>query len=481
MTTLSLSQFENEHFRISNEFSDLDFNDGRLSKRIIKIAETFSHDPTASIPKACGTWPATKATYDFFKNEKVDEHQMLIRHKEMTAARVAKHKVVLSVQDTSSFNYTSHPQTKGLGTIGTKQDTTFGIMMHDTMAFTTEGLALGLLDLQTWTRPPEEFGKKKTRSQRPIEDKESYKWLKSFEATQALQEKVPETTLVSIGDREADIYELFDLATKDENGPELLVRAEHNRELDETVGYLLDFIASQTVAGTYDIVVPRKNKKPKRKATLDVRFAKVTIMRPQNKKRRDQPLAESVTLWAILAEEKNPPRGVEPISWLLLTTMPIETFEDAIEKIQWYMIRWQIELFHKILKSGCRVEERQLTSAEQLIHCLMVDAVVAWRILLLTKLGREVPDLPCSVVFEEYEWKALHCFVKQTQSLPDKEPTLQQAIRMVAKLGGFLARKHDGEPGSMTIWKGLQRLTDIAATWQIMSIPLSEPRLMGKG
>ena len=235
-----------------------------------------------------------------FKNKKNDGQKMLTRHKEMTIERVTKHQVVLSVQDSSSLNYTSHPQIKSLGTFGTKKGTTLDIMMHDTMAFTTEGIALGLVDLQTWRRPPEEFGKKKTRSQRPIEEKESYKSLKSFQATQALGEKALETTLVSVGDREADIYELFDLSAKDENGSELLVRAAHNRTLDETVGYLLGFMSSQVAAGAYDIEVPRKNKQLKRKEILDVRFAKVTVKRPQNKKtgsafsRISNPLGDSL-------------------------------------------------------------------------------------------------------------------------------------------------------------------------------------------
>jgi hypothetical protein len=167
---------------------------------------------------------------------------------------------------------------------------------------------------------------------------------------------------------------------------------------------------------------------------------------------------------------------VEPICWLLLTTLPVTTLEEAIEKIKWYMIRWQIELFHKVLKSGCRVEDRQRNSVEKLTRSLMVDAVVAWRTLLLTKLGREVPDLPCTVVFDEYEWKVLYYCVNKTHDLPVKEPTLQEAIRMVARLGGFLGRKADGQPGSATIWKGMTRLYDILETWRILSAIHVNPR-----
>ena len=462
------------------EFEIADFGDKRLNKRLLKIADAFSKQPDASIPKSASNWAATKATYNFFDNERVSKETVLSSHIKSTTDRVATQVVVLCVQDTTSLNYSTHPETEGLGTIGSHSENTIGIMIHDTMAFTPEGVALGLIDLQTWTRPKEEYGKKSERKTKPISEKESNKWLKSFEATQNVQSQTSQTTLVNIADRESDIYEFLELATRNKDNPELLLRANYNRLVDHPEKYLWDFMANQKVSGFFTLEVPRQKNRQKRKAELSVRYAKVVLKRPNNIITPDMP--KSITVWAILVEEENPPKNVEPITWLLLTTIPINSFEEAVEKVQWYTVRWQIELFHKVLKSGCKTEDRQLTTAEKLVKCLIIDAIIAWRILLLTKLGRKVPQLPCSVVFEEYEWKALYCYLHKTTELPDKEPTLQEAIRMMAKLGGFLGRKGDGEPGVMTIWRGLMRLQDIADTWLLVSpFANSFTQVMGKG
>jgi hypothetical protein len=462
------------------EFGHADIGDKRLKQRLIKIAQAFGQQPSASIPKATGKWSESKATYNFFDNQRVNAKAMFSSHQKATLNRMAQHKVLLCVQDTTSLNYTTHPSTKGLGTIGSHSKNNIGIMVHDTMAFTTEGLALGVLDFQTWCRPEEEYGKRTTRKEKPIQDKESYKWLKSFQATQAVQAQLAETLLVHVADRESDIYEFFELASRDQTAAKVLIRANHNRLVDHPEKYLWDFMVNQKLSGTYSIQVPRKKNKPKRQALLSIRFASVMVKRPNNIATPNMP--QTIAVWGILAEEENPPKNVEPICWLLLTTIPIETFEAAVEKIKWYMIRWQIELFHKVLKSACKTEERQLQSAEKLINCLTIDAIVAWRIVFLTKLGRDVPHLPCSVVFEEFEWKALYGFVHQTNKLPEKEPTLQEAIHMVAKLGGFLARRSDGHPGSITLYRGLIRLNDISTTWLIFSPQRASPqKLMGKG
>lgn len=463
----SLQSAVNNKTWAEHEFKDVDFGDKRLNKRSVKIAEGFHKQPNASIPKAMGNWADTQATYRFFKNKRVHVDPMLDSHVEATKERIAEHEIVLLPQDTTYLNHDSHPQTEGLGPIGSNQNNTAqGIILHDTLALTTDGLALGIVDWQTWTRDQEDFGKGKKRKNKPIDEKESNKWLKSYEALAELQKDVPNTTLVSIGDQEADIYEIFERATREEISPEVLIRAHHNRYVDHSEKYLWDFMDAQPVHGTHTIEVPRKQNQPKRQANLAVRFAQVMVKRPKNCATPGMP--KFIKVWAVLAEEMDPPTDVEPISWLLITTIAIDSFEDAIEKIRWYMIRWQIELFHKVLKSGCKVEDRQLKKVKRIEKCLIIDAIVAWRILLLTKLGREVPELPCSVVFEEYEWKALYSYIHKTTEMPEKEPTLQEAIRMVAKLGGFLGRKGDGEPGSMTLWRGLHRLNDIAEMWRIV-------------
>jgi hypothetical protein len=219
------------------------------------------------------------------------------------------------------------------------------------------------------------------------------------------------------------------------------------------------------VSGFVTITVPRKKGQPHREAILSIRYDQVSLKPPKHRSKEKD--LQPVMLWAIWAHEQNPPKGVEPISWMLLTTIPIASFEEALEKVQWYTCRWHIELLFKILKSGCRIEQRQFETADRIKRCLAVDAVVAWRVLYLTMLSRNIPQMPCDVLLETEEWQALYCFIHRTKTPPPKPPTLMEATRMIARLGGFLGRKSDGHPGPTTIWRGLQRLQDIALTWSL--------------
>jgi hypothetical protein len=270
--------------------------------------------------------------------------------------------------------------------------------------------------------------------------------------------------LVSVGDREADVYQLFELALSDPLGPKLLIRAEQDRLLVEDQGHLWEKMAEQEVAGIQEIQVPRQKNRPARVARLEVRFAQVTLQSPKNEKRRRE-----LTLWAVWAREAEAPPKGERIEWMLLTTLPVTTFEEAIEKLAWYTLRWGIEVYHRTLKSGCKVEERQLGHADRIETCLAIDMVVAWRIFHLAKLGRETPDVPCTIFFEEAEWKALVAYITQNPKPPEKPPTLREALHMVATLGGFLGRKADGEPGTKSLWLGLQRLDDLSSMWKLLT------------
>ena len=277
------------------------------------------------------------------------------------------------------------------------------------------------------------------------------------------QRRCPETTFVSVGDREADIYELFELALKEPSGPKLLVRASQNRVLAQEQGHLWEKVNEQEIAGIQEVHVPRRGRRPARVAWLEVRFAKVILKPPIRK-----PALGELSIWAVLAREVDVPQDVEPIEWMLLTTCPVTNFHEAIEKLGWYALRWGIEVYHRTLKSGCKIEERQLGHADRIEACLAIDMVVAWRIFHLTKLGRETPDVPCTVFFEEAEWKALNTYITENPTPPERPPSLREATRMVAGLGGFLGRKSDGEPGTKSLWIGLQRLDDLTAMWKVM-------------
>ena len=385
--------------------------------------------------------------------------EILKPHYQATAQRSAAHAVVLAVQDTTFLDYSTHPQTQGMGPIGTKkQARLLGLVLHDTMVYNLERTPLGLLDVQCWARDPKQRGKAQQRRRLPIEQKESCKWLRSLAAAQRLQAGCPDTTVVSIGDREADIYELFAQARPD--GAKLLVRACRPRVLAHEQGELWQHLSAQPLAGYSEVQVPARGKRPARTAILEMRFAAVQLRPPANKAGLGM-----VRLWAVQGRERNAPAGVDPLHWALLTTLEVASLEDALRMMSWYAIRWQIEVYHRTLKSGCRIEERQLGHVQRLQNCLAIDLVVAWRIIELVRLGREKPNEPCSIYFAEAEWKALKSFVTQSYRPPDHPPTMGEALRMVASQGGFLGRKGDGQPGTKAVWLGLQRLDAITKAW----------------
>jgi len=443
------------------EFGGAQIFEGRLRTRLSTLARDFFNQPGQPIPLACeGSEAKTKAAYRFFNNRRVDMDILLKGHTEASLERAQQQRTVLAVQDTTSVNYTAHPSTDGLGPINTKKDNGTGLILHSTIAFTLEGTPLGILDAQCWARDPEEAGE--NRRGLPIEEKESVKWLKSYRRTAEAQRLSPKTLFVSTGDREADIHELFLEAQNNPSGPKLLIRANRSRQRKardaegvetDDYEYLWDKLLQEPLSGTLEIHIPRQGSRPARDATLEIRFARLMLSPPKNKAR-----LAPVEVWAVHAQEVGFSKAVkEPVDWMLLTTVPVTSFEEACERVRWYSLRWGIEVFHRVLKSGCRVEDRQLGDAESIKKCLAIDMVVAWRIHLLTKLGRETPNLPCDVVLSEDEWKVLYAVVHQ-EPPPKTPPSLRDAIRMVAKLGGFLGRKGDREPGTITIWRGFTRL-----------------------
>ncbi len=446
------------------EFGGAPLGEARLERRLCVLARDFYARPGAPLPQACGSRAKTKAAYRFLGHPRASMSALLQSHYQATAQRAAAEALVLAVQDTTSLNYSAHPATEMLGLIGSQADGPMGLLVHSTLAFNTAGTPLGLLDVQSWVRDPEDFGKKHQRYELPFEAKESVRWRRSLEAVAAVQAHCPNTRFVGVGDREADIYELFVWAQEQPGRPALLVRAERDRLLSQEQGHLWEKVGATPVAGTLEIKVPRRGAQPARQALMEVRFLAVALKAP---KRKGQ--LPPVQLWAVLAREINAAAGLEPLAWMLLSTLPVENFEGAVEKLRWYAGRWGIEIFHRVLKSGCQIENRQLAGADRLEACLAIDLVVAWRIYHLTKLGRETPEVPCTVYFEEHEWKALVAYVSQKPEPPPQPPTLREAVRMTASLGGFLGRKSDGEPGTQTLWLGLQRLDDLAAMYQVMT------------
>jgi len=432
---------------------------------LLRMTGMFYANPTANIPQACGSAMAAKAAYRFLDNEKVDWEAILKAHYQKTEERVQNEPLVLVAQDTTMLNYSGHPQTQGLGPIGTDSEKVRGLIVHDTMSFTPKGTPLGLLDVQCWARA--KIGSRHQRHEKPIEDKESWKWIQSYRRVSAVQNRCRKSRIVLMADRESDIHELFAEQASTRHGADLLIRAERsrNRKAEDphsNCDFLWPLLQRQDPIGTRELLVPPGANRPARQAVLQVRTLPVQLRAPARKTH-----LPNVQVWAVLASEINAPEDVDALEWMLLSTVAVNNTAEAYERLEWYARRWGIEIYHRILKSGCRIEARQLENATRLRNCLAIDMIIAWRIHHLTFLGQETPEVPCTVYFSESEWKALCTFVNKTRTPPATPPSLNEAVRLLGKLGGHLGRNGDGHPGSEVLWRGMARLTDIEMAYDL--------------
>lgn len=437
---------------ISEEFDHAPINDRRLVRRLCYTAEQLAKQPEKSIAAACGSWVDAKGAYEFFNNAKVSCAKMLQNHRECTIERMKTCETVLIVQDTTALDFNTRRKTTGLGPVN-DSIRSLGLFIHSSLAVTTTGVPLGLLSLDIWARDIAEHGKRDQRKEKIISEKESNKWLEAMD--KSLLNVPDDIRAVTVCDRESDI---FDFATKAvAENRHLLFRVAQNRGVQSEYKTLFEHVNQAPIQGHCTVDVPRKsgNNQPPRQALLTIRACRVTIKPPL--KRAGEHLSP-ITLYAVDAREDNAPVGIEPLHWLLLTTVPVETLQDAVEKIGWYRHRWKIERFHFILKSGCKVEDLQLGTTDRLKKAITLYAVVAWRLAWITYQTRETPDIPCCVVFSQNEWQALWRHANPGKKPPVQPPPLKDAVLWLAKLGGFLGRKSDGNPGVKVLWSGLHNL-----------------------
>lgn len=458
------------------EFGTVELGDARLRERLIKIAEDRSKRPDASYLEAAGgDRSAAKAYYYFIDSPRdtVNPEAILKTHRERTTERIMAHDTVLVVQDTTDLNFSKRHHAKGLGPIGTNQTgaESLGLKLHSSLALTTDGLPLGVLRSVAYS--PEPKGKQAKKSiARPIEEKKSFRWLEGYRDCVEVAKKTPQTHYLMVADREADIFELFLDAEPTRKRVGLLIRASYNRCLEDGERKLFEELEASPNTSQLEVVIPRQRWKkaksgkpeqqavPERSGTLTVSFQKVSV----KSARSDLRSKKAVTLWGVYAREENPPSGAKRIEWFLLTTEKVRTFEDAARVVDLYTRRWRIEEWHRVLKSGCKVQEHQNETAERLKRVIAIDAVLAWRIQLMTLLGREVPELPCTVFFDEWEVEVLEAIEQDKGKRGKKLPlTLGDAIIVVAQKGGYLARPSDPPPGSKVLWRGLMHLYGMVA------------------
>jgi hypothetical protein len=453
--------------------------DQRLNQRMKMVLQRLSENPEASPHAAMRGWAEAEGAYRFFDNDKPSAEKILAPHGDATVERVKAFDRVLVLQDTTELDYTKKKRLKGKGPLSTVNRQ--GFFLHEHLVVTPERLVLGVWGAKIYARDEKEHGKSSSRKQRPIEEKESYRWLEGYRAACDLMERAQDTEVISCSDREGDVYEVFQerqrRTDEGKSAAHWLIRKNQDRVLDGTGGSgvdngfsefrtIVERVGANPVLGTITVEVKAKEqlkkvkggnrvkkKRAARVATLEVRSAQVTLRPPHRTGRK----LDKVSFWVVQAKEVNPPKNDDPIEWVLMTSLKAAGFQRAVTIIELYRVRWEIEVFHRVLKTGCTVEQLELKDDERIKVALALYLIVAWRVLYVMRLGRECPDVPCNLIFEEDEWKALW-FVEYGPKAMTAPPTLKEFIRILAKIGGFKGRKGDGEPGPQTIWQGLSCL-----------------------
>jgi len=450
---------------VYEETSECKLGDARLNRRLGAILEAIGDRPGKSLPTAFQDWANTKAAYRFFANESVSEDKILEGHFAASALRIkATDGPILILQDTTEFSFKrSAPEKIGFTKVATgskgkdgrrQKHKICGLLMHASLAITPEGLPLGLTAAKFWSR--DKFKgttalKRKINPTRvPIDQKESIRWLDNLRRSSDLT-GAPERC-VHIGDRESDIFELYCLAQ--DLGTNFLVRSCVDRLAEDGNTTIAQVMAGLQSSGTHQIEFCDARGKLQQ-AVLTVKFTTMTVRPPigKQKKYRHQELQ------IIHVEELNPPEDRPAIFWKLITNLPVETHEDAVHKLGWYARRWSIETFFKTLKTGCRIEDVRLTTADRLANYIALCCVVAWRISWLTILRRQAPTTAPAAVFTETERILLERKIPSSR----KNETRDLAFYMtaVARLGGYLDRNSDPPPGTTVIWRGFTRLSDL--------------------
>ena len=457
-----------------SEVADADLGDTRLDDRLARLLSDLGSRPHLSLPAACRGRAEIKAAYRFFDNPKVTFPKVIRPHRARTRDRIAEHPVVLLVQDTTEIDLTrpAHP-VEGAGELdGARR----GVLLHTMQAFTREGVPLGTVWAEVLNRtegvshaPAPE--KARGRKQAPIEDKESLRWLTGLREARAIAQDLPAVQCVCVADSEADIYEVF-AETRGPTPVHWLIRACQDRALDGDGGRLLrDEVLATPILYRVELLIrgrraktaaegrARRQDREARRAEVAVRAACVRLRPPYRPDRTLPPVDVNV----VLVREPDPPAGEVAVEWVLVTTLPIDGPEQVRRVVGDYCVRWWIEILFRTLKSGCRIERRRFEHVDRVLPCLGLCLIVAWRTLWVCRLGRSCPDLDCEAIFEPSEWKSVWMAVRRGRP-PKQPPRLTEMVHLVAGLGGYIERP-GSEPGTQTLWIGIQRMYDLAWAW----------------
>ncbi len=452
---------------LDDELAGCSFVDARLTKRLRKLLETMEGAVGSSIPLACQDWANTKAAYRFFSNDRIDEAQILAGHFQATRDRFkASEGPVLVLQDTTEFSY-QREKTEPIGLTKStnsgrdkagrlRKHAVCGLLMHSSLVVTLEGLPLGLAAVKFWTRSKFKgtaaLKRKINPTRVPIEQKESFRWLENLRQSNALLDDPARS--VHVGDRESDIYELFCLA--EELGTHILVRTCVDRLAGEGDHTIATEMSTVEPCGVHTVEV-QSAKGAIETAEVELKYHRLRVLPPIGKQKR----YPALTLTVLHARERDEPVGRPRIEWKLMTDLPVESHAQAVEKLQWYALRWKIEVFHLILKSGCKAEDARLRTAERLTRLISVFCILAWRVFWMTMVRRAHPDAPASIALTPTEIRILDRLVPHKTNHTPARQTISVYLTKLARLGGYLARGTDPPPGNTVMWRGMSRLTDI--------------------
>ncbi len=447
--------------KVREEFQSAEFGDERLTKRLIQVGDRLGRAPAESIPNACEDWASTKATYRFCDNERVDPNEILDAHKRAQRSRVQDNDELLVVSDTTELVFPRHPSKEGLGDIGNSKTDLEGVKVHSTIGLDPQTHRMtGVIDQQSLIEDQQASTKHDANGKNePLElESEQEKWIRGDR--QASDWLAEEVRPIFIHDRGADAFAFYREVTDDLDAG-FVVRANQNRCIQTPSvpdGRLIDWSEDLPEQGRTSIEIEQGNGREARKAELIVKAGSCKLLPPKNEPTHTDPVEVNVVRIDERGEQD------DPIQWVLLTTESVATFSDSLSVVESYRARWTIEDWHKVLKTGCRIEERRLETWERMEVLLSVYSVIAWKVLELRELARGDAYYSPDVLLSETERSILET------KFPELTDNGTQAYAIaIAKIGGYLDRSSDPPPGWETMWKGLKKLQTWAEGYELHS------------